>query len=78
MAVPDDNQIAQWARELEHAPAGEVLAWAARRFAPRVAFATGFGAEGCVLVHLIGTATLPIELITVDTGVLFQETHQLW
>jgi phosphoadenylyl-sulfate reductase (thioredoxin) len=29
-------------------------------------------------VHLIATARLPIDLFTLDTGVLFRETYQLW
>lgn len=54
-----------------------ILAWAADA-APRVAFSTGFGAEGCVLIHLIASAQLPIDIFTLDTGVLFPETHTLW
>jgi phosphoadenylyl-sulfate reductase (thioredoxin) len=78
VAVADDTQIAQWAHELADAPAADVLAWAAGRFGPRVAMATGFGAEGCVLIHLIGTSRLPVDIFTIDTGLLFQETYQLW
>ena len=74
MAVVDDNQIAQWAHELGAAPAAEVLTWAAGQFGPRVAMATGFGAEGCVLIHLLGTSRLPIDIFTLDTGLLFPET----
>ena len=55
-----------------------MLAWAAERFAPRVAFATGFGAEGCVLIDLIARHRLPIDVFTLDTGVLFPETYALW
>lgn len=78
VAEVTDTQIAEWALELEQAPADRVLAWAAERFAPCLAFATGFGAEGCVLVHLIASARLPIDIFTLDTGVLFRETYQLW
>jgi phosphoadenylyl-sulfate reductase (thioredoxin) len=55
-----------------------VLAWAAERFAPRLTLATGFGAEGCVLIDLIARADLPIDLFTLDTGLLFPETYALW
>jgi phosphoadenosine phosphosulfate reductase len=55
----------------------EILEWAARHH-QRVAFATGFGAEGCVLIDLIGRAKLPIEVFTLDTGLLFDETYALW
>ena len=56
----------------------EILCWAADCFAPRLTFATGFGVEGCVLIDLIGRHRLPIDLFTLDTGLLFPETYQLW
>jgi phosphoadenylyl-sulfate reductase (thioredoxin) len=56
----------------------EVLTWAADRFAGRIVFATGFGAEGCVLIDLIARLRLPIDLITLDTGLFFDETVALW
>ena len=59
-------------------PAKDVLAWACERFAPRLTLATGFGAEGCVLIDLIGRARLPVDLFTLDTGLLFPETLELW
>lgn len=58
--------------------AEDVLGWAARRHAPRIAFATGFGAEGCVIVDLIARLGLPIEILTLDTGLFFPETYELW
>ncbi len=59
-------------------PAEDVLAWAAQRFAPRVTMATGFGAEGCVIIDLMARYRLPIDLFTLDTGLLFPETYELW
>jgi phosphoadenosine phosphosulfate reductase len=67
-----------WAAEFEGRPAAEILAWSARQFAPAVAFGTGFGAEGCVLVHLIAEGNLPIQMFTLDTGLFFPETYDLW
>ena len=63
--------------ELEGRPPLDVLRWAGESFG-RVAFATGFGAEGCVLIDLIGRHHLPIEIFTLDTGLLFPETYDLW
>jgi phosphoadenylyl-sulfate reductase (thioredoxin) len=40
--------------------------------------ATGFGPEGGVLVDLVGVHALPIDIFTVDTGLLFPETYELW
>ena len=62
---------------LATAPADQVLAWASANL-PRLTFATGFGAEGCVVIDLIARAKLPIDLFTLDTGVLFPETYELW
>ena len=64
-------------RSLEGASAEAILAWASAHL-PRLTFATGFGAEGCVIIDLIARAGLPIDLFTLDTGVLFPETHALW
>ena len=63
---------------LEGAPPEEILRWAIDRYADRLTFATGFGAEGCVLIDLVGRHRLPIDLFTLDTGVLFPETRELW
>src|SRR5512135_3915007 len=65
------------ARALEDESAERILAWAAEHL-PRLTFATGFGAEGCVIIDLIARAGLPIDLFTLDTGVLFPETYALW
>jgi phosphoadenosine phosphosulfate reductase len=64
--------------ELEGASAAEILRWAAKQYAPKITFGTGFGVEGCVLIDLIARESLPIDLFTLDTGVLFPETYELW
>jgi phosphoadenylyl-sulfate reductase (thioredoxin) len=72
----DDLAAAAW--RLEGHPPERILAVAAARFAPRIAFATGFGPEGCVLLDIIGRQRLPIDVFTLDTGLLFPETYELW
>ncbi len=66
------------AAELEGATAVDILRWASQRLAPKLTFATGFGAEGCVIIDLVAKHGLPIDLFTLDTGVLFPETYTLW
>ena len=56
----------------------EILCWASGRFAHRLAFATGFGPEGLVLVDLIARHRLPVDVFTLDTGLFFPETYALW
>lgn len=65
------------ATALEHASAVEILRWAAKRIG-KLTFATGFGAEGCAVIDLIARERLAIDLFTLDTGVLFPETYELW
>jgi phosphoadenosine phosphosulfate reductase len=69
--------IAAAARDLEGASALDILRWASTQL-PRITFATGFGAEGCVIIDLIGRNKLPIDIFTLDTGLLFPETYALW
>jgi phosphoadenosine phosphosulfate reductase len=73
--APIDITVA--AQELETSSAIEILTWASE-YVPKLTFATGFGAEGCVIIDLIARAKLPIDLFTLDTGVLFPETSELW
>jgi phosphoadenosine phosphosulfate reductase len=66
------------AREIEGRSPAEILRWASERFGNKLTFATGFGAEGCVIIDLIARHDLPIDLFTLDTGLLFPETYALW
>jgi phosphoadenosine phosphosulfate reductase len=72
------EEIAAAAGRFTDRPPAELLTWAAERFAGRVVFATGFGAEGCVLIDLVARHGLAIDLVTLDTGLLFDETYALW
>ena len=65
-------------RELEGETPAEILRWASQHIGTRLTFATGFGAEGCVIIDLIGRHHLPIDVFTLDTGLLFPETYALW
>jgi phosphoadenylyl-sulfate reductase (thioredoxin) len=66
------------ARLLDGESPEHILAWACEHVGTRLGFATGFGLEGCVLVDMIARARLPIDIFTLDTGLLFPETHELW
>jgi phosphoadenosine phosphosulfate reductase len=64
-------------RSFERTAAIDILKWASENLG-QITFATGFGAEGCVIMDLIGRHDLKIDLFTLDTGVLFPETYDLW
>jgi phosphoadenylyl-sulfate reductase (thioredoxin) len=75
--MADATEIDAAASELEGADATSVLRWASGRFAP-LGFATGLGVEGCVLLDLAARAGLALDVFTLDTGLLFAETYELW
>jgi phosphoadenosine phosphosulfate reductase len=78
IAATSEPDVIEASLRLEGAGPGEVLRWAASRYAPRLAFATGFGPEGLVLLDLIARDRLSVDVFTLDTGVLFPETYALW
>ena len=73
-----DREIEDAAERLEGATPLAILSWAAERFAPRLAFATGFGLEGLVILDLVARHRLPVDVFTLDTGLFFPETYDLW
>lgn len=75
---PVQEELMELAADLEGRSAEEILKWTAERYHDRLTFATGFGAEGCVLIDLIGRCQIPIDIFTLDTGLLFEETYKLW
>jgi phosphoadenosine phosphosulfate reductase len=56
-----------------HTPA-EVLAWAKSTFGGRVAILSALQRAGCVVCHMAATGGVKIDVLFVDTGVLFPET----
>jgi phosphoadenosine phosphosulfate reductase len=74
-AITDD--LDDIATAMESWSPADILQWGVDRHA-RVALATGFGVEGCVLIDMAATCGLPIDCFTLDTGLLFGETYALW
>ncbi len=62
---------------LTRATPREVLEWAVERFFPRLTMATAFGAEGCVLIHLLAEIEPRVRVFNLDTGYQFAETLEL-
>jgi phosphoadenosine phosphosulfate reductase len=43
-----------------------------------IVFTTSFGLEDQAIAHAVFAQDLAVEIVTLDTGRLFPETHQLW
>jgi phosphoadenosine phosphosulfate reductase len=54
-----------------------ILEWAVERFGDRLTMATAFGAEGCVLIHLLAEIAPEVRVFNLDTGYQFPETLAL-
>ncbi len=69
-------QLEETTRSLEHLSANEGLRWVAANF-KKAKFASSFGEEDQVITHMIAHQKLDINIFTLDTGRLFQETYDL-
>ena len=65
------------ASALDDAPPEETLLWAFEEFQGAVTIATGFGAEGVVLIDMAVRINPRVEVFFLDTAFLFPETHEL-
>jgi phosphoadenosine phosphosulfate reductase len=75
-----DVTCADWVyanERLAGSPPRAILEWAVERFYPRLTMATAFGAEGCVLIHLLADVEPKVPVFNLDTGYQFPETLAL-
>jgi len=75
IGVRTDAEI--WSDELEPKDAEAVIAWTLKKFSPRVALSSSFGAEDMVLIDMISRIDPRARIFTLDTGRLPQETYNL-
>jgi len=85
LSISEETTDKDWkaiSTKFEMASPEAVLSWAIEEFSPDVALATGFGAEGCVLVAML-SAIRPLKpgpgprIFCLDTDLLFPETYAL-
>jgi phosphoadenosine phosphosulfate reductase len=70
-------ELAHDNRRLETARPEEILAWAVERYFPKLTMATAFGAEGCVILHLLSQIEPRVRVFNLETGYQFRETLDL-
>jgi phosphoadenylyl-sulfate reductase (thioredoxin) len=59
-------------------PAAERLVRFREEIAGRLVFATSFGPEDQVILHLLAEKDIDVDIVTLDTGRLFPQTYELW
>ena len=76
-----DLELMQFGEELESLHPREILRWSLETFSPRLGMGTAFGAEGCVLLHLLAglreETGKDLYIFNLDTGYQFPETLAL-
>lgn len=60
--------------KFENADPQEILAWACAKYSPRITMATGFGAEGMVLIHMLAEISPDTPVFNLETGYQFKES----
>ena len=64
--------------DAEALSARELLAWALKAFHPKLALACSFQKEEAVLLDLLLELEPGARVFALDTGVLFEETYEIW
>ncbi len=71
-----DDEVLAANGELEKAPAGERVRWAAEVFGERLVMSSSFGAQSAVMLHMVTRVLPDIPVLFIDTGYLFPETYR--
>lgn len=71
------NQIQNQAERFENASPQDILAWASDAFGDKLAIVTSFQPTGIVTLHMLQDIAPRTPVLTLDTGLLFPETHDL-
>ena len=79
---PDPDELtaraSTFARVFAELSPAERIAQLRRETTGRIVFTTSFGLEDQAILHLLSERDNDIEVVTLDTGRLFPETHRLW
>jgi len=75
--IPSDEELEAAGRQslaLENASPEEIIRWAVETYFPKLAMATAFGPEGCVILSMLAKIEPRVYVFNLDTGYQFQET----
>ena len=67
----------EWGAAFECLPPETILKWAVETYTPKLAMATAFGPESCLLISMLADIDTSVYVFNLDTGYQFQETLEL-
>ena len=76
-AAYSPEELEALSERLRGKPAEEVVRWAADTFGQEIALASSFGAEDVVAIDMIAKVAPGIQVFTLDTGRLHDETYEV-
>lgn len=71
------DDLQQISESFESASPQQILRWAAEQFGDQLAVVTSFQPTGIVTLHMLADIAPNTPVLTLDTGLLFQETYDL-
>lgn len=74
----EKSLVAELAAELTNRSPEQGLRLVAEEYGVRAKFSTSFGLEDQAITHMVASQSLNIEVFTLDTGRLFQETYDIF
>ena len=75
--APSDPELSKLNEAFEKSSAVALLQWALKKFSPKIALASSFGAEDVVLIDILVKLDPRIRVFTLDTGRLNEETYEV-
>lgn len=76
-ATPHQTQISNYQQAVAGKDAQAIVDWAAKTFGDSITFASSLGAEDQVLTDMLAKGGHQVDIFTLDTGRLFEETYAL-
>lgn len=70
-------ELKHYQTELDTAYPQDILKWAHERYGDKLVVVTSFQITGIVTLHMLRQITDNVQVMTLDTGLLFPETYQL-
>ena len=70
------EEVEQLKEQLSALSIEDALSFLSEKFKENVVFSSSFGMEDQVITHYILHHQLPIDIFTLDTGRIFEETYQ--
>ncbi len=71
------DELNDYAEQFDKSSSEQILKWASDKFAGKIIFSTALGPEAQVILDIMVKNSINIQIFTLDTGRLFNDTYEL-